>query len=716
MNKIFIVVILSCLGLMQESSLTAKTVFSKNAEKINTLIGTEAGGNTFPGAAYPFGMVQFTRTCFNPQAGFVINQLSGAGCPQMGHFPTIPMNGDLKVSPDSIQNMDVQITNEQAVSGYYRAVVNNNINAEFTVTGRTGMSQYTFSPETNRATVIIGGGVSITPLEYATVVITGKHTCEGFADGGMFCDKLTPYKIYFAAEFNGDVVSYGTWNGDKLKPNTTFAEGKHSGVYFTFDVKSHKKVQYKIGISYVSLENAHENLEAENSEWNFTAIKESAINEWEKYLSKIQIQGTNGNRISQFYTHLYHALIHPNICSDVNGEYMGADFKVHKTIKKQYTSFSNWDTYRTQIQLLSILDPEVASDVITSMLDFAEQSGGGFPRWIIANLETGIMQGDPTAIYVANAYAFGAKNFDCSKALKIMRHGADDPTAHSQKELTRPYLGYLLRLGWCPASMQLEYNSADFAIGQFALNACNDKVSYELYVKKRAQTWKNLYNPATRWLQSRNWDGSWKDLKYDFRESTYNNYIWMIPFNFQGVINIIGGKEEAEKRLDYLFRRIDAGYDDTWYASGNEPSFGIPWVYNWVGRPYKTQAIVNRIIKEMYHNTPDGLPGNDDLGSMSAWYVFSCLGIYPEIPGVGGFSINAPIFSEVKISINGNDLLIKGGSDDKCYIQNLKLNGKMYNSTWITWNEIAKGGTLDFKLSSNPNKKWGTVDVPPSFE
>jgi len=688
------------------------------AAKVNTMIGTKGNGLTsgylYPGASYPFGMTQFTRTYFSPNTGFGINQLSGAGCSNEGNFPTLPLNGELTVSPDSILNLNIDISNEKGIAGYYKATVQKNILAEFTVTERTGMAQYTFAPETKKGTVIIGGGIAGTPVNMATTVITGPNTCEGFSDGGDFCGIPAPYKIYFVAEFNGNVISSGTWKNEKLKPGTSFAEGKHSGLYFTFDVKSQKTIQYKIGISYVSIENARENLKAENPGWSFEEIKSEATNKWNYYLGKIEVKGGNEDRITQFYTHLYRALIHPSVCSDVNGEYMGADFKIHRSTRKHYTNYSNWDTYRTQVQLMAMLDPEVASDVVISLQEFAEQSGGGFPRWVLANIETGVMQGDPTTILIANAYAFGARDYDPCPILETMRRGAEIPGTKSQDQLTRPALDMFLENGFCYASMQLEYTSADFAISRFALDACDNKEVNETYLE-RAQTWKNLYNPKTGWLQSRRKEG-WVPLKYDFRESTYNNYFWMVPYNIKGLIDTIGGVNEAESRLDNLFRRLDAGYDDDWYACGNEPSFGIPWVYNWLGKPYKTQRIVRRILTEQYSGKPDGLPGNDDLGSMGSWYVFAAIGLYPEIPGVGGFSINSSMFPYIKVHLKHGDLTILGGSEKNDYIKSMKLNGRPYKSTWIDWEDVENGGTIQYKLSNKPNVKWGTEIIPPSFE
>lgn len=715
-NKILTGLLLVLIG--GWGSLSAQSAGSNYARQVNTLIGTKGVGLTsgylYPGATYPYGMVQFTPSYFSKRSGFVINQLSGGGCEHMGNFPTFPVKGKLKMSPDNILNYRINISEEKGHAGYYEAKVQEDIHAKLTVTERTGMASYEYSADQQYGTVIIGGGISATPIEQAAIVITAPNKCEGYAEGGNFCGLRTPYKVYFVAEFDTDALESGTWKRDELKPNTTFAEGEYSGVYFTFDVNKKKNIQYKIGVSYVSVENARENLKAENTGWDFLQIQNQAESKWNHYLGKIEVEGTNPDRTTQFYTHLYRSFIHPNVCSDVNGEYMGADFRVHKSRSKHYTSFSNWDTYRTQIQLLSILDPEVASDIVISHQLFAEEAGGAFPRWVMANIETGVMQGDPTPILISNAYAFGARNYDPKPIFKTMRKGAEEPGAMSQEVEARPGLKQYLDKGYYNASIQLEYTSADFAIAQFALHAVGDEFASWRYFHF-ARSWKNLYNPETGWLQSRNPDGSWKPLTEDFRESTYKNYFWMVPYDIAGLIEIIGGKAAAEKRLDEFFTRLDAGYNDAWFASGNEPSFHIPWIYNWVGTPYKAQEIINRVLNEQYSSKIDGLPGNDDLGTMGAWYVFACIGLYPEIPGVGGFTVNTPIFSSVKVHLKKGDMVIKGGSEKNIYIKSMKLNGKPYDSTWIDWDQLNNGATIEYTTSSKPDVKWGTKVTPPSF-
>lgn len=711
LSKLFICV-LGLLFLQGSGKVTAQPV--DYARQVNTMIGTAAAGNTYPGATYPFGMVQFTRPYYPGQLGFGINQLSGAGCSHMGNFPVIPVKDTLKISPDSILNLRTSITNESGYAGYYQAMVDGDIQTELTVTKRSGMAAFSYPQKSAQGTVIIGGGVAATPTGEAVIVITGKNSCEGYAKGGNFCGISTPYKVYFVAEFDQDAAITGIWKKGRLTPGGRFAEGAHSGVYFTFRLKGDKKAHYKIGVSYVSVDNARKNLKAENKDWDFDKVKAGAVAAWNRYLGKIEVKGDNPSRVKQFYTSLYHAMIHPNICSDVNGQYRGADNNVYKSAHPQYTSFSNWDTYRTQIQLLSMLSPDIASDIVSSLEGFALQSGGGFPRWVLANTETGIMQGDPTTILIANAFAFGARNYDARQILTTMLHGAEDPTANSQGVLTRPGLAAYKKNGYYDASVALEYYSADFAISRFALGASDDQYLSAVYLQ-RAQGWKKLYNPERRWLQSRDDEGKWKAADADWREATYKNYFWMIPFNLKALIDTIGGKQAALQRLDKLFSRIDANYGQDWFASGNEPSFATPWVYNWVGAPYKAQSIVHRIIKEQYFDRPDGLPGNDDLGAMGAFYVFCCMGMFPEIPAVGGLSLSSPIFSEVTIHLPKGDLLLSGGSEQRPYILNLQLNGKKYESTWLPWSLVENGGELRYKLSAKPDKKWGTRIAPPSF-
>ena len=447
----------------------------------------------------------------------------------------------------------------------------------------------------------------------------------------------------------------------------------------------------------------------------FEEYQRETSKEWDKYLSAIKIKSKNEDRIKQFYTHFYHSLIHPNIVSDINGEYMGADFKIHKTKenREQYSSFSVWDTYRTQGQLIAMLFPKKSSDMMQSLVDFAEQAGG-YGRWILANIETGIMQGDPTPILISNSFAFGGDDFDLKTAYRYMKKGALIPRLYSQKQEVRPYLEEYINNGHTFASMSLEYASADFAIAQFALNAVANEEDYK-YFKDRSQNWKNNYNPKTKWLNSKFPNGVWKDKTHDWREGTYKNYFWMVPHNLNKLIDTIGGPRFAEKRLDSLFVRLDAEYEEDWFAAGNEPDFQVPWIYNWIDKPEKTSKTIERILNEMYSSEENGLPGNDDLGTMGAWYVFASVGLYPLIPGVGGFSINIPQFNSIDISLPNDKILkIRKNKSKNYFINSLKFVGIEQNSTWIWWDKIKNGGVLNFSVSEN-NSSNLNLNKPPSY-
>ncbi len=673
----------------------------KLSQLVNPLMGSEGDGlgcgYCYIGATYPFGMVQFSPGFFTPQHGFAITQLSGAGCANMGNFPVLPLSGDITASPNDMNNFKKYTTVNQAEAGYLSVTMEDNTIAEMTVNKRSGIAQFTF--DSNTGTVLIGSGVSASYVNNARVEITSTSTCEGFSYGGDFCGAETPYKIYFAAEFDREGDQFGTWMKGNLLDSAKVAYGKNSGAYFKFDTSEDKKVGYHIAISFVSIENAKENLKKSSTKDSFDAYRQETSRTWDENLSKIKVHSNKRDDLVQLYTHLYHSLIHPNIVSDCNGEYMGADYKVHKAEDDRvvYSSFSVWDTYRTQCQLVAILYPKEASDMMQSLVLFAEQAGG-YGRWILSNIETGIMQGDPTPILIANSYAFGATNFEVQKAFYYMKKGATVPESFSQEKRIRPFLQNYQENAAVPASMLLEYTSADYAIGEFASQALGNADESKFFFKQ-SEKWKSLYNEDLNWLCSRNTDGSWKSIKTGWREASYKNYFWMVPYDIESLIDTIGGKEIAEKRLDSLFVRLDASYDDDWYAAGNEPDFQIPWIYNWTNSPWKTNDVIHRIFRDVFNSTASGLPGNDDLGAMGAWYVFASIGMYPMIPGKSIFSVNIPRFSFIEIQLPKGKLKITGGSDNNNVIRSLKWNGVKNKTYWLNWKDIEKGGLLEFGTS-----------------
>ena len=686
---------------------------------VDTRIGSKgdglACGYSFIGACYPFGMVQFTPSFFSPQKGFVITQLNGAGCSNFGNFPVLPINGAIMNSPFDMNSFATFSKINNSTAGYLSVEMNDLITSKLTVTKRSGIAEFIFK-DSNEGSIIIGSGINSSDSKYITeamIKITSNSSCEGFTKGGEFCGTEVPYKIYFAAEFDRPASKIGTWNGRNLSTQLV-SEGRNSGGIFTFDTSIEKNVNYRIAISFVSIENAKENLASENLGLVFEDYVANTKNTWDEHLSKIQVNSENKDRLKQFYTHFYHSLVHPNIVSDVNGDYMGADFKKYNKKRDHYSSFSVWDTYRTQAQLLAMLFPEESSDMMQSLVNFAEEAGG-YGRWILANIETGIMQGDPTPILISNSYAFGAKDFDHEKAYHYMYKAATIPRLYSQNQEIRPYLEEYINNGHTFASMMLEYTSSDFAIGQFAKQALSKVSDANMFIE-RSQNWRNIYNPKIKWLNSKFPNGVWKNITHDWREGTYKNYFWMVPYNLKGLVDIIGGNQIAENRLDTLFTRLDARYEDDWFASGNEPDFHVPWAYNWISKPEKTSQTINRILSEEYDSNPNGLPGNDDLGTMGAWYVFASIGLYPMIPGIGGFSINIPQFQDILINLpNDKQLKITKKGPNSFIVDSLTFDKKLHNSTWIDWNKINKGGALHFETTDNKKSNWGKSIAPPSF-
>lgn len=394
------------------------------ASLVDTRIGTKGkgapvekayleNGQTNLGASVPFGMVQFTPTNYSPRLGFVVNQLSGAGCANMGNFPTRPILGPLKISPGDMQSVSFSARlarviarwihqphdaspndNEgssqtlDATAGYFRTRLTNGVVAELSATTRTGMSIYHFPRSSSSGTVLIGTGVSATSVSTSTVRILDRRRLEASATGGSFCGVETPYTIYLVAEFDRDAMTDGTWEGDQLREVKEQTGQVVAGAFFTFDTRAQSAVRYKFALSYVSIENARLNLAKENPTWDFANVKQRARDMWNDYLSRIRVSPDDPDRVKQFYTHFYHALLHPSIANDVNGEYIGADGRVHTSSGRgTYTAIGSWDAYRTQIQLLSLVAHNEASDIVSSLVTFAEQSGGGLPKWLLANCQ-----------------------------------------------------------------------------------------------------------------------------------------------------------------------------------------------------------------------------------------------------------------------------------------------------------------------------------------
>jgi predicted alpha-1,2-mannosidase len=741
-------------------------------------------GNNFPGADVPFGMVQWSPDTVTMQPGgyyyqdnrirgFSLTHLSGAGCYTYQDIPFMPLVGQVTDSPATDPNAYVakfSHANESASPGYYGVTLDDGAKVELTATQRTGYGRFTY-PEGQPATLLVNTSGSISGTSDSDVTI-GKNFISGWASSGSFCGTGDHYRVYFYAAFDQNFASVGTWHNGAVTPSNTTqrggapaspavakaakaaaatasattgaapatvspktaskpadvtASGPGTGGYVTFDTTKTQTVNVRVGLSFVSAAGAQHNLQAENNGTKtFAQVSSAARATWNKRLGEIQVTGGTAAEQQTFYSSLYHALLQPNVFSDADGTYMGFDGQEHTAPKGHaiYTNFSGWDIYRSESQLLALLAPSEMSDIAQSMVDFAQQ-GGSWDRWTVANDYTGVMNGDPYHIIVSNAYAFGAKNFDATTAELLMIKGATQVTTPATGYVERPGLADYEKLGYVPgaAADTLEYTSADFAIAQLA-QRLGDSSTYDTFMS-RAQDWQNLYNPTTGYLQPRNADGSFNG-SYDpassngYVEGNGAQYVWMVPYDEAGLITALGGDQSVNTRLDSFFQKLNVGTSQPFAFLSNEPTLETPWLYDFAGTPYKTQAIVREVLSQLYNPTAAGLQGNDDLGEMASWYVWSAMGLYPEIPGRAELTVASPLFTQVKIATpDGRKFTLNapGSSDTVGYVTGLKVNGTATTKAWLPESFAQHGGTLDFTMSATPDTAFGAAaaDVPPSF-
>lgn len=723
-------------------------------------LGGNSSGNTFPGVTMPFGMIQWspdTEKGFGENErgsylyhdtairGFSLTHLSGPGCPVFGDVPFMPHVGKLASDPN-LYTAKFSHATEKAAPGFYEVNLESGVKVSLTATTRTGLGVFTY-PANSDATMLINTGRNASGVSAAEAQADGDRRVSGAIESGGFCGSRNKYRLYFVAEFDRPFTATGTWQDGKITPDARAIKGaKNNGMYVSFDTSSNREVRMKVGISYVSVANAESNLRLENPRWDFDEVKAQANVRWNDALRRAEVEGGTLAEKQVYYSALYHALLHPNVFSDANNQYMGFDNKVHtEKNRTQYTNFSGWDIYRSEMPLIALLFPKEASDMSQSLVVDAEH-GGGLPIWSVANDDSGAMYGDPSVPIIASSYALGARNFDKRAALKAMIKGATDPNAKSKTYEQRKGLAEYIERGYIPMeqkglrgspSVALEYMIADFSLAQFAKSQGDMNTYREMM--RRAQKWIVLFDPEHKYIRGRWADGSWLP-GFDFKAMLYKKelpwrpeshksyvegnavqYTWMIPHNMRGLFDRIGGNEAVIKRLDDFFTELNAGPDRPYFFIGNEPVFAVPWAYNFAGAPYKTQAITRRILTELFTAEPGGLPGNDDLGATSAWVVFAGLGLYPAIPGIGGFTLNSPLFPRAKLRLKDGttELKIMGrnASAKTFYVQELRLNGKPFNSTWLPFEAIQNGGSLDFTLGNTPNKKWASepAAAPPSY-
>ncbi|QIY69324.1 GH92 family glycosyl hydrolase [Streptomyces sp. RLB1-33] len=626
------------------------------AQYVNPFVGTAPGGadfghgggagNTFPGATAPLGGVQWSPDTVTYQhggyayrdnriRGFSLTHISGAGCRDYGNVPFMPM-----LAGDTSGQATFSHANERATPGNYRVTFDNGIGSELTATQRSGIARFTYPATDDRpAALSVDAGKAFNAAT-GTVDI-GTDTLSGFTDSGGFCKSANRYRLYFHAVF------------DHPFAHVVHPDGRPGAAQVSFgpDVRT---VTVRVGVSFVSVDGARGNIAAEQHTNPYDQIRRAARDRWNDWLGRIGVGGGTDTQRRVFYTALYHSLLHPSAFSDADGRYPGMDGRIHTTPAGhvQYANFSGWDVYRSQVQLLALLAPHEASDIAQSVLNQGHQAGY-FDRWTLANGGTGVMVGDPLPVIASAVYAFGATDFDARGLLRAAMAGRKDKRQRPGHE-RYDALGYIpagTKGVWGSAATTLEYAVCDYALAQLA-HRLGDTAAYDTLLKA-SRNWRNLFNPATGYLQPRAADGTWPAFTpaqtKEYVEGNAAQYTWMVPHDLPGLFTLMGGNGAVTARLDTFFTQLNAGGTQPYAYLGNEPSFDTPWAYDFAGRPDRARDTVRRALTTLFSDRPDGLVGNDDLGAMSSWAVWASLGMYPQAAGTGQLALAEPAFPSVVV-------------------------------------------------------------------
>ncbi|MEV5754392.1 lectin [Actinoallomurus sp. NPDC052308] len=753
----------------------AASLVTNPASLVNPLLGTTNAADDFPGADVPFGMVQWSPDT-NPRpygggysytsstiTGFSLTHMAGPGCKAYGDVPIMPTVG--AVTDAGSASASFSHDDESVSPGSYSVKLGNGVRTDLTTTTRGGIGRFTF-PATTRANLLFKLTGSQNGTFADTWKVVGDRAVVGSVTSGNFCGQGNRYTVHFAVTFDRPFAA-GTWQATTLRPGATSLTATSAarmmsqaasaeegdapnnprphgpqrpqaapltdpnGAYLTFDTTKNPVVTARVGLSFTSDAEAQANRDAEVRTPSFEHVRAAARTAWNAALGRIRVAGGTLAQRHVFYTALYHALLHPNVMSDADGRYMGFDNAVHRVAHghAQYANYSGWDIYRAQAQLLGMIAPDQASDIAQSAVNDYAQSGQ-LPKWSQANGETYTMIGDPIDPIIADLYAFGARHFDTATAKNAMVHGA---TVASK---IRPGLNYLESIGYTPSngvygccnyngsvSTTLEYNTADFAIGAFA-GALGDKATQTRFVT-RAQDWKNLLNTTSGFMQPRTASGSWTSgfdpaSKSNMTEGTSWQYTGMVPFNVRGLADAKGGNAAMIAYLDHVLAAYDGSGGD--HANlGNEPSIELPWEYDYVGQPWKTQAIIHDVRDKLWPDSPTGWGvGNDDLGTMSAWYVWAAMGVYPETPGTADLALGSPEFTKIVIALGtGRKLTIDApkAAPDAPYVHGATWNGTAWHNAYLRPSAVLEGGTLHLDLRTTADTSWATApsSAPPSY-
>lgn len=711
-------------------------------EYVNPFIGTDFTGNTYPGAQAPFGMVQLSPDnglpgwdrisgYFYPDstiAGFSHTHLSGTGAGDLYDISFMPVTlpykeADAPLGIHSLFSHD----EETASAGYYQVRLKDyDINVELTATERCGIQRYTF-PEADAAIFLnLRKAMNWDFTNDTRIEVVDSVTIQGyrFSDGWA-----RDQHIYFRTRFSKPFASV------QLDTAAVIKDGKRIGssaiACFDFHTSAGEQILVTTAISGVSMEGAARNLAAEAPADDFDKYLAATRKNWNEQLSKVEIKSNDIDEKVKFYTALYHSMLAPTIYSDVDGAYYGPDKQVHQADGwTNYSTFSLWDTYRAAHPLYSYIEPQRVNDMVKSFLAFSEQNGR-LPVWNFYGSETDMMIGYHAVPVIVDAYLKGIGDFDPKKAL-----AACVATANIDEYRG---IGLYKKYGYVPydvtdhynsenwsLSKTLEYAYDDYCIARMAEKLGEKQIADEFY--KRSLNYKNVYNSQTTFMQPRNNKGSFienfspDDYTPHICESNGWQYFWSVQQDVDGLINLVGGKERFTQKLDSMFTYNPSADEDLpifstgmigQYAHGNEPSHHVIYLFNAIGQPWKTQKYAAEVMHELYKNTPAGLCGNEDCGQMSAWYVFSAMGFYPVDPISGKYEIGTPMYPEMKMHLaNGKTftILAPAVSKENIYIQSVKLDGKPYDKSYITHEQIMNGSIFEFEMGNKPGKVWYEIE------
>jgi predicted alpha-1,2-mannosidase len=701
---------------------------------VNPYIGSGGHGHVFVGAGVPFGGVQVGPTNFNQgwdwpsgyhysddvMAGFTMLHLNGTGCADLSDILIMPYMGKLRTSSGTKENPEegyaARYTHEQEVvrPNYYAVVLDSGVKVELTATERVGLQRYAF-PKKEEGHIIVDLKFGYSKAKETYLKKLDDTTLVGYRfSHGWANDR----REFFAIKFSQPIKDFKLFNDDEAEPLTvTELKEKFVKGVISYD-QAPEQITLKVGISPISTENALANIEAEAPDWNFEKAVKDGNEKWNHELGKITVSDQNEDAKRIFYTSLYHAFIAPTLYNDHNGDYRGTDKKVYQNPGfTNYSIFSLWDTYRAQHPLLTIIQPERVSDIITSMLMIYKQQGR-LPIWHLRGNDTNTMVGYSGIPPVIDAY-FKGFNIDVNLAWDAVKKSSmrDDEGLKWVKEK-----------GFIPCDKKdqsvaraLEYAISDWCIAQMA-KALNKNSEYDIYAK-RGKYYLNYYDPAVGFFRGKKEDGSWDspfkpDSMRNLTEGIAWQYIWLVPQDVEGLIDLLGGEDNFAKKMDQFFTTKFSGQAEVpdmtgmigMYCAGNEPDHQVIYMYPYVGQQWKTAQRARQVLTEMYHAKPDGLSGNEDCGQMSAWYILSALGFYQVNPASGCYVFGSPLFEKAIIALpQGKNFTIttENNSAENIYIQSVELNQVPYTKSYITYRDIMNGGTLKFVMGKEPNRNFG---------